>query len=317
MTEISAIPVFVAVTENGSFAAAARKLGITKSAVSKRIGILEANLGTQLFHRSTRSISLTEAGEIYLSHALQALGSAQEAEDAVAALQGDPVGHLKLSAPISFGQLHVAPTIPEFLRQYPGITMEVSMDDRFVDLVQSGMDLALRAGTLPDSALIARKLAPIHSVIVASPGYLDRAGEPVHPEDLTNHECLHYAYSRDPLEWKFIGDDGEIAVKTRGKFRVNNSEALCTTLIGGMGIGRLPTFIAGAHLASGRLRRVLPDFQMPEQALYAVFPERQYVPAKVRAFVEYFAKHLGNGMPYWDRDAGVDTPRVRDQGAVG
>ena len=309
MTEISAIPVFVAVAENGSFVAAARKLGITKSAVSKRIGILEAYLGAQLFHRSTRNISLTEAGKIYLSHAVLALGSAQEAEDAVAALQGDPVGHLKLSVPMSFGQLHVAPAVPEFLRRHPGITMELSMDDRFIDLVESGMDLALRAGTLPDSALIARKLAPIHSVLVASQDYLDRAGTPIHPQDLTEHECLHYAYSRDPLEWKFMSEDGEIAVKTKGKFRVNNSEALCTTLIAGLGIGRLPTFIAGKHLASERLRRVLPDLAMPEQALYAVFPERQHIPAKVRAFVEFFANHLGNGLPYWDREAGITPTR--------
>ena len=305
MTEIGAIPVFVAVAENGSFAAAARKLGITKSAVSKRIGGLESHLGAQLFHRSTRSISLTEAGEIYLAHAIQALGSAQEAEDAVAALQGDPVGHLKVSAPMSFGQLHVAPAIPEFLRLHSGITLELSMDDRFVDLVDSGMDLALRAGTLPDSALIVRKLAPIHSVIVAAPSYLDRAGTPFHPQDLMDHDCLHYAFSRDPLEWKFNGDDGEITVRTKGRFRVNNSDALCTTLIAGLGIGRLPTFIAGAHLAAGRLQRVLPNFLMPEQALYAVFPERQHVPAKVRAFVEFFANYVGKKTPYWDNEAGV------------
>ena len=309
MTEIGAIPVFVAVAENGGFAAAARKLGITKSAVSKRIGGLEAHLGAQLFHRSTRNISLTEAGEIYLAHAIQALGSAQEAEDAVAALQGDPVGHLKVSAPMSFGQLHVAPAIPEFLRLYPGITLELSMDDRFVDLVESGMDLALRAGTLPDSALIARKLAPILSVIVAADDYLNRAGEPRHPQDLMDHECLHYAYSRDPLEWKFIGDDGEIAVRTKGRFRVNNSEALCTTLIAGLGIGRLPTFIAGAHLAAGNLRRVLREFSMPEQALYAVFPERQHVPAKVRVFVDYFANYVGKKTPYWDNEAGLTSER--------
>lgn len=307
MTEIGVIPVFVAVAENGSFAAAARKLGITKSAVSKRVGGLEAHLGAQLFHRSTRSISLTEAGEIYLAHAIQALGSAQEAEDAVAALQGDPVGHLKVSAPMSFGQLHVAPAIPAFLRLHPGITLELSMDDRFVDLVDSGMDLALRAGTLSDSALIARKLAPIHSVIVAAPAYLGMISEPLHPQDLLNHECLHYAYSRDPVEWRFIGDDGEFPVRTKGRFRVNNSMALCTTLIAGLGIGRLPTFIAGAHLAAGRLQRVLPQFLMPEQALYAVFPERQHVPAKVRAFVEYFANHVGKKTPYWDNEAGVTS----------
>ena len=309
MIEIGAIPVFVAVAENGSFAAAARQLGLTKSAVSKRIGGLETHLGAQLFHRSTRSISLTEAGEIYLAHAVQALGSAKEAEDAVAALQGAPVGHLRVSAPMSFGQLHVAPAIPEFLRLHPGITMELSMDDRFVDLVESGVDLALRAGTLADSALIVRKLAPIHSVIVAAPDYLDRAGAPTHPQDLIGHDCLHYAYSRDPLEWKFIGEEGETAVRTKGRFRVNNSEALCTTLIAGLGIGRLPTFIAGSHLAAGRLRRVLPTFMMPEQALYSVFPERRHVPAKVRAFVDFFAEHVGHKTPYWDDEAGLTPPR--------
>ena len=305
MTEIGAIPVFVAVAENQGFAAAARRLGITKSAVSKRISALETHLGVQLFHRSTRSISLTEAGEAYLEHAVHALGYAQEAEDAVAALQGEPVGHLKLSVPMSFGQLHVAPAIPKFLKLYPSITMELSMDDRFIDLVDSGMDLALRAGTMPDSALVARRLAPIHSVIVASAEYLDRSGEPTHPQDLAGHNCLHYAYSRDPLEWRFLSADGEIAVKTKGNFRVNNSAALCTTLLAGMGIGRLPTFIAGEHLSSGRLRRVLLDYPMPEQALFAVFPERRHLPAKVRAFIGFFAEYIGKGTPYWDTAAGL------------
>ncbi|WP_424973124.1 LysR substrate-binding domain-containing protein [Dinoroseobacter sp. S76] len=305
MTEISAIPICVAVAEQGSFAAAARSLGITKSAVSKRIGGLEAHLGTKLFHRSTRNISLTEAGEIYLAHAVQALGAAREAEDAVAALQGEPVGHLKLSVPMSFGQLHVAPALPEFLRLHPGVTLELSMDDRVTDLVETGMDLALRAGTLPDSALIARRLAPIHSVLVAAPDYLRKSGMPRHPQELVQHDCLHYAYSRDPQEWRFLAEVGEITVRTRGRFRVNNSEALCTTLLAGLGIGRLPSFIAGSHLAAGRLTRVLPDFAMPAQALYAVFPERQYVPAKVRAFIDFFAARVGQTHPYWDVEAGL------------
>jgi len=305
MTEIGAIPVFVAVAENQGFAAAARKLGITKSAVSKRMGALEAHLGVQLFHRSTRSISLTEAGETYLEHAVHALGYAQEAEDAVAALQGEPVGHLKLSVPMSFGQLHVAPAIGEFLKMYPSLSVELSMDDRFIDLVDSGMDLAIRAGTLPDSALIAKKLTPIHSVIVASPDYLEQFGIPQTPQDLLEHDCLHYSYSRDPLEWKFLGRDGAVTVRTKGRFQVNNSEALCTTIIDGLGIGRLPTFIAGAHLAAGRLQRVLPDFPMPEQALFAVFPERRHIPTKVRAFVDFFASHVGHRSPYWDKEAGL------------
>ena len=304
MTEIGAIPVFVAVADHGGFAAAARHLGITKSAVSKRIGVLEAHLGTLLFHRSTRSISLTEAGEAFLAHAAQALDAAQKAEDAVSALQGRPVGLLRLSTPMSFGQLHVAPLITAFLRNYPEIRLDLTMDDKLVDLVEGGIDVALRAGTLEDSSLIARRLAPIHSVVVAAPEYLSQSGIPNSPEDLLAHTCLHYSYSRDHTEWRFAGPNGDVRVQTSGILRVNNSEALCTALLDGLGIGRLPTFIAGAHLTSGRLVRVLPDYRLPEQALYAVFPERKHMPAKVRAFLDFVVERIGQDVPYWDLDAG-------------
>ncbi|MDE0970016.1 MAG: LysR substrate-binding domain-containing protein [Octadecabacter sp.] len=305
MTEISAIPVFVAVAETGGFASAARQLGITKSAVSKRISALETRLGTQLFHRSTRSISLTETGEIYLTHAAQALGAAREAEDAVAALQGKPVGHLKISAPVSFGRLHIAPLIAGFLADHPGITLEIAMDDRIVDLVESGYDMAIRAGTMPDSTLIIRRLAPIYSVIVAAPSYLVKYGEPTQPDSLTNHNCLHYAYSRDPLDWAFLGPDGEIRVRTTGSLRINNSEALCTALIDGLGVGRLPTFIASTFIAAGSLVRLMPTHPMPEQTLFAVFPERRHMPAKVRIFVDYLINQIGSTIPYWDSEAGL------------
>ncbi|ATG40681.1 LysR family transcriptional regulator [Phaeobacter piscinae] len=305
MIEIGAIPVFVAVAETGGFAAAARQLGITKSAVSKRIGNLEAHLGMQLFHRSTRSMSLTEAGEIYLSHAVQALGSAREAEDAVTAMRGQPAGRLRVNAPMSFGWLHVAPLIKDFLEHHPGITLDLTMDDRVADLVEAGFDMAIRAGTLPDSALIARRLAPIHSVLAAAPEYLAQAGTPKHPEDLLHHSCLHYSYSRDPREWLLHGAEGEIRVRTKGRLRVNNSEALCTALIDGLGIGRLPTFVAGAHLAAGRLVQVLPAYALPEQSLYAVFPERRHMPAKVRAFADFLADRIGRETPFWDIEAGL------------
>lgn len=303
MTEIGAIPVFVAVAECKGFAAAARRLGVTKSAISKRIGALEAHLSTQLFHRTTRNISLTEAGEIYLAHAVQALDSAQEAEDAVAALQGHPVGHLRISAPMSFGRLHVAPLLTEFLSTYPDITLELTMDDKITDLVEAGLDMALRAGTLPDSALIARRLAPIHSVLVAAPHYLEKHGNPQHPEELIKHNCLHYAYSRDSFEWHLLGPEGATHIRTKGSLQANNSEALCTALVAGLGIGRLPTFIAGAHLAAGRLVHVLPEYSFPEQALYAVFPERQNMPMKVRAFADFLVNKIGKQQPYWDIEA--------------
>ncbi|WP_405109584.1 LysR family transcriptional regulator [Phaeobacter sp. BS52] len=305
MIEIGAIPVFVAVAETGGFAAAARQLGITKSAVSKRIGNLETHLGMQLFHRSTRSISLTEAGEIYLSHAVQALGAAKEAEDAVTAMLGQPIGRLRVNAPMSFGCLHVAPLIKDFLERHPGITLDLTMDDRVTDLVEAGFDMAIRAGTLPDSALIARRLAPIHSVLAAAPEYLAQTGMPKHPEDLLQHSCLHYSYSRDPREWVLCGAEGEVRVHPKGRMCVNNSEALCTALIDGLGIGRLPTFVAGAHLAEGRLMRVLPTYSLPAQSLYAVFPERRHMPAKVRAFADYLADRIGRETPFWDVEAGL------------
>jgi DNA-binding transcriptional LysR family regulator len=305
LIEIGAIPVFVKVSETGGFAAAARQLGLTKSAVSKRISTLEAHLGAQLFHRSTRSISLTEAGEIYLAHAVQALGSAREAEDAVAALQDRPVGQLRICAPVTFGLLHVAPLVTEFLQTHPGITLDLAMDDRVVDLVDAGYDMAIRAGAMPDSALIARRLTTIKSVIVASPKYVTDYGAPMYPEDLIDHNCLHYTYSRDPLEWAFAGPEGETKIKTKGTLGINNSEALCRVLIDGLGVGRLPTFVASSHIRAGRLIRVIPQHILPEQALYAVFPERRHIPAKVRAFTDFLVHRIGGDIAYWDAEAAI------------
>lgn len=301
MNEIAAIPIFVKVAEAGGFASAARQLGLTNSAVSKRISNLEAHLGTQLFHRTTRSISLTEAGEVYLAHAVQALGSAREAEDAVTALQGKPVGQLRVCAPVSFGILHIAPLMAGFLQNHPGITLDLVMDDRVVDLVDSGFDMAIRAGKLEDSSLISRRLTDVRSVIVASPNYL-KAHEPIElPEDLLQHNCLRYTYSRDPMEWVFYGPLGEKKVKTKGSLSINNSQALCTALVEGLGVGRLPTFIASPHIKSGRLKTLLSDYALPEQALFAVFPERRHIPAKVRAFTEYLVDCIGGDVAYWDK----------------
>lgn len=301
MNEIAAIPVFVKVTEAGGFAAAARQLGLTNSAVSKRISNLEAHLGTQLFHRTTRSISLTEAGEVYLAHAVQALGSAREAEDAVTSLQSKPVGKLRVCAPVSFGILHFAPLIADFLQNHPGITLDLVMDDRAVDLVDSGFDMAIRAGKLEDSSLISRRLTDVRSVIVASPNYLIAHESIKQPEDLLHHNCLHYTYSRDPMEWVFHGPLGEKKVKTKGSLGINNSQALCTALVDGLGVGRLPTFVARPHIRSGRLTTLLSDYSLPEQALYAVFPERRHIPAKVRALTEYLVDRIGGEVAYWDK----------------
>ncbi len=300
MRRFGAIPVFVAVVENGGFTAAARTLGISKSAVSKRINQLEAHLGVRLLHRTTRKLSLTEAGERYFAHATQALAAANQAEDAVAELQGEPQGQLRISSPMSFGRLHVAPMIPKLLKRYPKLKIDLVMDDRRVDLVAEGFDTAIRAGNLPDSTLIARKLEPVHQVLCASPDYIDRYDRPGTPAELSGHNCVLYSYSSDADKWTLIGEGGPVTVTVSGSYKVNNSEALLEALREGVGIGRLPTFVAGPDLKTGRLVKLFESYRIPEFTLYAVFPEREYLPAKLRVFLDFAIEYFGGDEPYWD-----------------
>jgi DNA-binding transcriptional LysR family regulator len=300
MEGFGAIQVFVAVVENSGFSAAARTLGISKSAVSKRINQLEAHLGVRLLHRTTRKLSLTEAGERYFEHAAQALTAAGQAEDAVTELQGEPQGNLKISSPMSFGRLHVAPLIPKLLQRYPKLQIDLVMDDRKVDLVAGGFDVAIRAGNLPTSTLIARKLAPLRQVLCASPDYIDRYDRPGTPAELSSHNCLLYSYSSDANEWTLIGEGGPETVTVSGSYQVNNSEALLEALREGIGIGRLPTFVAGPDLKTGRLVKLFESYSLPDFTIYAVFPERQYLPAKVRAFLDFAIEYIGGDQPYWD-----------------
>ncbi|KIC39631.1 LysR family transcriptional regulator [Leisingera sp. ANG-M7] len=295
------IPVVVAVAETQGFAAAARRLGVTKSAVSKRITQIEKRLGAQLFHRSTRKVSLTEAGEHFYAHAVRAQEAAQEAEDSVLALQEAPKGRLRVNVPMAFGRLHVAPLISGFLARYPGVSVDMVMDDRVADLFAGGFDLALRGGTLADSALVARKIAPLHNILVAAPAYLKRHGVPETVSDLRRHNCLQYSYSRDFQEWVFDCSGAMETFRPGGSYSVNNGEALREAILGGTGIGRLPTFTAGRDLAAGRLVRVLPHCSLPSQTLYAIYPERRYLPEKVRVFIDFILERLGGEIPPWDQ----------------
>ncbi len=304
MDTIGAIPVFVAVVQYGGFSPAARFLGISKSAVSKRISLLEQQLGVKLLHRTTRKLSLTEAGEHYFEHALKANLAARDAEDAVAQLQGEPQGRLRINTPMSFGRLHMAPMIPEFLKRYPKIRIELVMDDRTVDLVSGGFDIAIRGGVLSDSTLIARRLAPLNSVLCASPGYLDNYGYPQQLDDLLLHNCLSFSYSNDVKEWSFSKDNQRHSVVVSGSYQVNNSEALLEAVLQGLGIARLPTFVAGPDIRAGRLVMLFPEYQMLAQEINAVLIERQYMPAKVRAFLDFAIEYFGSEVPYWEQ--GID-----------
>ncbi|WP_444897155.1 LysR family transcriptional regulator [Microbulbifer sp. SSSA005] len=301
METIAAIPIFVTVAETGGFSPAAKLLGISKSAVSKRVTQLELQLGVKLLHRTTRKLSLTEAGEHFYEHARVAYKSAKDAQDAVMQLQGEPRGRLRINAPMSFGRLHLAPLIPVFMKRYPEISIDMVLDDKVVDLVGEGFDIAIRGGDLPDTSLIARKLAPLKSVLCASPAYLKEFGEPTELEQLSAHNCLIFTYSRDVKEWGFIKDNHLHTIEVKGNYQVNNSEALREALLQGVGIGRLPTFVAGPDIEAGKLIPLFEEYQMPAKSIYAVFPERQFMPAKVRAFIDFAIEYFGGDTPYWDQ----------------
>jgi len=298
MDGFSAIPVFVAVVECGGFSPAARKLGVSKSAVSKRITHLEDKLGVRLLYRTTRKLSLTEAGEHYYANAVKALAYAGEAEDAVTQLQQTPRGRLRIHTPMSFGRLHIAPLMPCFLKRYPNIQVDMVMDDRVVDLVESGFDCAIRGGDLPDSTLIARKLAPLRLVLCASPEYVALHEMPKIPADLVEHDCLLFTYSVS--EWPFSAAGKTESVQVSGSYQANNSEALREAVLQGVGISRIPSFVVGDDIRAGRLVEVLADYQMPVKALYALFPKRQHLPAKVRVFIDFVVERLGGDFPCWD-----------------
>lgn len=303
MARLDEMAAFAAVVDAGSFSAAARALGLSKSAVSKQVGRLEDRLGVRLLNRTTRRLSLTEAGTTFHAACRRVLDEAESAEQAVSDLAAAPRGLLKLNAPMSFGFLHLGAAIPAFHQRYPQIRVDVTMNDRFVDLVEEGYDVAIRIGALRDSSLIARRLAPSRTVLCASPAYLERRGRPRQPADLAQHDCLLYANCATPREWTVNGPGGRQTVAVDGPLIANNGDLLSGAALAGMGIARLPTFIVGSHLRSGRLELVLPDHPVPEEGIHAVYPHGRNLSAKVRVFVDFLAERFGPE-PYWD--AGLD-----------
>jgi len=300
LAALAEIGVFVRVVEERGFAPAARALGLTTSAVSKGIGRLETALGTRLLHRTTRRVSLTEAGATFHQRALRILAELDAAEEAVSRLQGEARGTLRVSAPMSFGERHVAPLLPDFLARHSQVRVEMSLSDRVVDLVEEGFDLAIRIGRLADSSLIARRLAPSRRVVCGAPDYFARRGVPSHPRDLAQHECLLYTYQAEP-EWPLRDGKKEIKVAVTGRLRANNGDVIRVAALAGSGLAFLPTFLVGDDLRAGRLRAVLEDYACRETAVYAVQPPSKHPPAKVRAFVDFIAARCGERPP-WDRD---------------
>lgn len=293
MQNLSDIAVFVEVVGRGSFTAAADALEISKAAVSKYVSRLEDRLGARLLNRTTRRLTLTEAGAVLYDQAQAALAELKAAESGVLELSGAPRGRLRVTAPAYFGNAFLMPIVSRFLSDYPEISIDLDLDNRIVDVVEQRFDVAVRITTLTDSSLVARRLSEVGLVTVASPAYLARHGTPTQPHQLGDHVALTYSIDRTPNEWSYRDKNGAaLAVRVRGCLRCNNDDALKQAALDGVGIARFPEIFVAAEIDDGRLVRILDAFEPLPSSLCAVFPSRANLAPKVRVFVDYLAQHL-------------------------
>lgn len=300
MDRLLAFESFVAVVEAGQFSAAAERLGLGKSVISRRISELEEHLGARLLQRTTRRLSLTEAGREFYPRALQLLEDLAEAEQSLASGQQALSGRIRLATPLTFGLLHLAPLINRFLLDHPGVVLDLDMDDSQVNLIQEGVDLALRIGDLEDSSMIALPLSPIRVQVVASPDFLARHGTPSRPEDLSAMPALCYSNLPDPTTLHLYDREGhKHKVSLKPQLLANNGDLLLGAASAGLGICVSPTFVAYRAIVEGRLVPVLRDYTLPTATAYAVYPSRRFVPQRVRALVEFLQQAFGDN-PYWD-----------------
>jgi len=305
MHRIDDIEAFVAVVEAGSFTAAADRLGIAKSAISRRMTALEERLGVQLLRRTTRSLHLTDTGRSFYERSARILADLEEAEAAVHQEHGELRGNLKIALPLSFGIRHMCKPIAEFSRMHPKLTFDLDLNDRKVDLIQEGADLALRIGHLTDSSLIARRIFDSHTVICASPEYLQQHGTPSAPEDLQDHQCLVYSNVRDPSRWSCRdAADVEHTLDVSPTMTATSGDMLAQLAAQGVGIVLQPTFIAGDLIDGGELVPLLTEYKWPMVPAYAVYPPTRHLSFRVRTFIDYLVDYF-SGTPYWDKECAV------------
>ncbi len=298
---VTGMRVFTAVVDAGSFAGAADKLDLSRGMATRYVAQLEAHLGVRLLNRTTRKLSLTEAGSDYCQRATQVLAMVEEAETSVAQEASIPRGTLRVTCSQAFGVRHLGWAITEYLQRYPGIQVDVTLNDRVVDLVEEGFDLAVRVATRIDPGLVARKLTRARVVACASPGYLKKQGAPKSPEELARHNCLAYAYSSLQNEWRFRRKGVVRKVRVSGNLRGNNGDILSTAAIEGLGVVLHPTFLVYEALREKKLVRILPDWEIDDLTVFAVYPNRKFLPPKVRSFIDFLAARFGPE-PYWDFD---------------
>ena len=297
--DLADVLAFARVAETGSFARAAERLGVSKSIVSRRVARVEAQLGASLLARTARGAQPTDIGADYYARIAIVMAELEAAHEAVAAATQEVAGPIRLTAPLTFGVHHLAPALADFMAAHPRVELDLSFEDRTVDLVGGGYDLAVRIGSLPDSALIARKLAPVRAAVVASPAYLAARGRPRHPRDLAGHDGLFYSNLGPSEEWRLRVGNRLERVRPVPRLRANNGEMLREAACAGLGIAVLPTFIVSDCLQSGKLEIVLPDCPPDESTLHAVMPPGRAATARIRAIVDFLVARFGPE-PSWD-----------------
>lgn len=290
---------FGAVVDAGSFVKAADALGMSKAAVSRHVGDLEARLGVRLLQRTTRRLSLTGEGQVFHARSKELLAGLDEAEAEITSRSGAASGRLRINAPVTFGIRHLAPLWGVFRARYPQVTLDVTLADRVVDLVEEGYDLAIRIATLPSSTLISKRLATTRMVLCASPDYLKARGAPRQPAELAAHAVISYSYWSTGDEWHFDGPQGHVSVKTRPCMHTNSGDTCRAAALAHQGVILQPTFLVGDDLAAGTLVELMPEFRSLELGIYAIYPTRKHVSPKVRALVDFLAGHFEQTPSAW------------------
>ena len=299
MDKFESIRAFTQVVNSGGFAAAAREMGLSRSTVNKLVIALESDLGVQLLHRSTRVVTPTETGLAFHERCVEILASLEEAERSVTQLHEEPRGKLRVNAPMSFGTMHLAPALADFLVHYPDLQVQLTLNDRFIDPIEEGFDVTLRIAKLQESAsLIAHPFAPVQRVLCASPTYLETHGIPIHPDELRHHSCLHYGQLAVENQWTLVGPEGEQTIAVNGVLCSNNGEVLRDAAVRGLGITLLPMFIVAQELQQGMLQIVLPDYHPPDLSIAAIYPVNRHLSTKVRLLVDFLQERFGQ-QPDW------------------
>lgn len=292
MDLFNSIKMYVAVVEGGSFAAAADKLAISRAMVSKQIQKLEEHLGTRLLNRTTRRLNMTETGREFYERSTQIMSDLDEATQIAGQMTRTPQGVLRITIPLSYGQHRLATIIGDYAQIHPQVQLDISLSDRKLDLIEDGFDLAIRIGSMPQSDLIARKIGGVRSIVCASPAYLARYGIPKTPAELGQHTCLGYTLTGGGTDWSFESADGPVNIPIKGQIRADNGDIIRLAALSGAGVLFQPHFIVGEDLEHGRLLRLLPEWQSAELGIYAVYPSRKHLSAKVRTFVDFLVSAL-------------------------